>query len=294
MTDTVSRRLHTPVATPTSDTQQTSSVARKPPGFLDKLKKYGVVGMITVGIIMPALVAFQLMTAPKSPADFNMPSPPAITMPIQQPDGFDRTPPVIVVQPGVQHPGVQQPGVPQPGVPQPGVQQPGVQQPGVSPPGVQQPGVQQPRVEQPTAQQTVQTLARESVLDGSLSGAEAKALVVLAQQTAEAADWMTLGHLYGHHASTAEARAVLDVAFVRAGVPVGAGQQQIEARVKQLVNDGALGSPMRGRLHTDNMLQTTVDGMRVFTSAGARPQVFVEVPGQGAFGPFALHARVSS
>lgn len=299
---------HRPTSTPaSSDGSSTRSASlqehARDGGFLDGLKKWGVTGAVVAGLVIPAIVAVQIVSAPRSPADLDVtpPAPPAISQPAQpQPPGDvfvpgrGGSPPVV--SPAQPAEPVAPPVVPPAPTTQPEVP-PVVAQPPVLPADPVAPGA-------PIAPGDLNGAVQRAFQDGVVTAAEAKEATNAVLQkgpNASVADWQLLTTVYVDGRTSADARRVLDAAFVRAGVPLGKGAAHIEQVVMRAVAAHALGAPLRGRLPTQNMMRLDLaptnalpQGATVWTSPGSRPQAFIDIPGQGVFGPVAVAVRVGS
>lgn len=305
----VSNRRPTETPTSTRSTQAThaahatttsavSSTTRPPKEDLAaRIKKWGVTSVAIVGLVIPAFIGVQIMNAPRSPA--NLLTPPAITQPVTV------TPPPMqdVFVPPTPHqpapPAVVAPPAPTITAP-PAVVTPPV--PTITAPVVPAPDTDH-IVVQPPAEE-VQSFAgdvQHAFVDGALTAAEAKVLGRSIQQLGTKAttqDWQLLASVYHDGRTTDDARAIFDTFFVRAGVPVGAGAEHVASVVQKAAARDALGPALRGRLQTSQLMRLDVRpsaelprGATVWVAPGARPQAFVEIPGQGSFGPLLTAVR---
>jgi hypothetical protein len=277
-------RTSTSTSTSTATSTATSTLAPPGEGLLSRVKKWGVTAVVAAGLIIPATIGLQIMNAPRSPVD--LPVPPAITQPVQPPtqDVFvpprptQPAPPVVVAPPA----------------------QP-VSPPVVSPPTAPPVVTPEQPTEQPPAVLTFVQHVQRAFVDGHLDVAEAKTLaraLTGAGAQATTADWQLLATAYKDSRTTGDARAVLDTVFVRAGVPTGAGADHVVRVVEDAAARDALGPALRGRLQTGQLLRLDVApsaelprGATVWMAPGQRPQAFVEIPGQGAFGPLLTAVR---
>jgi len=281
-----------------NDTVASPGLARhtRDGGFLSQLKKWGVVGAVVTGLVIPATIALQIAGAPSSPSQLNVPTPPAISQPIAPPvDRFDPGPPAVVVLPPVTAPvtDVAPPVVPvSPPVTAPVA--PPVTAPVASP--VTAPvDVVAPPVAAPIT--GVAGLLAHAFNDGAVDVAEAKGVIGAAHNVA---DIRLVVAAFDDSRTSSDARDVFDAFFVRNGVPHGKGAAHVTAQVEGAAARGDL-TALRGRLQTAQMLRvelpassTLPRGGTVWVAPGARAQAFLEVNGQGAFGPIALQVRPSS
>ena len=305
----VSNRRPTETPTSTRSTQAThaahatttsaaSSTTRPPKEDLAaRIKKWGVTSVAIVGLVIPAFIGVQIMNAPRSPA--NLLTPPAITQPVTV------TPPPMqdVFVPPTPHqpapPAVVAPPAPTITAPPAVVTPPA---PTITAPVVPAPDTDH-IVVQPPAEE-VQSFAgdvQHAFVDGALTGVEAKTLGRSIQQLGTKAttqDWQLLASVYHDGRTTDDARAIFDTFFVRAGVPVGAGAEHVASVVQKAAARDALGPALRGRLQTSQLMRLDVRpsaelprGATVWVAPGARPQAFVEIPGQGSFGPLLTAVR---
>ena len=305
----VSNRRPTETPTSTRSTQAThaahatttsavSSTTRPPKEDLAaRIKKWGVTSVAIVGLVIPAFIGVQIMNAPRSPA--NLLTPPAITQPVTV------TPPPMqdVFVPPTPHqpapPAVVAPPAPTITAPPAVVTPPA---PTITAPVVPAPDTDH-IVVQPPAEE-VQSFAgdvQHAFVDGALTAAEAKVLGRSIQQLGTKAttqDWQLLASVYHDGRTTDDARAIFDTFFVRAGVPVGAGAEHVASVVQKAAARDALGPALRGRLQTSQLMRLDVRpsaelprGATVWVAPGARPQAFVEIPGQGSFGPLLTAVR---
>jgi hypothetical protein len=284
---------------PVVEVDGTARLADRGPGFLDGLKRWGIVGK-AASFILPAALALQLVGCSPAPA----PTPdPSVTPVVVAVDGFEQ--PSGTVRPPAPAPVAPTPGpidaapVTVPPAPPPA---PGPVQPAPAPvqptpvvvapaPGPVQPT---PVVVAPApVALTVSESVRAALADNVVTEAEVKALVVRVSAGASVDEYRALASAYASPALTPEARDVLDVAFARSGVPVGGGATRLTQVVERLAARDALGAPLRGRLNTTHLMKLDLAasadfpaGATVWSSPGARAQVFVDVPAAGVFGPF--------
>ena len=298
----------TPSSPATSSASPTLTQHAKDPGFLAKLAKWGVTGAIVTGLVVPALIALQIATAPRSPADLQVPppAPPAITQPVDvfQPQHPPQGPPVVVTQPTQPTQPAQptRPAQPTPAQPAPPADSVVVAPPSapvVAPPVVTQPpAVTPPVVAPPVVEQpTVASMVSQALHDGVVDVGEAKAIV---HQLRDVADIRLVAAAYNDGRVTNDARVVLDTFFVRNGVPAGAGVTTVTQKAATALADGSL-TPLRGRLQTQNMMRVDLApssslprGATGWVAPGPRAQLFLQLPGQGVFGPVALTTRTAS
>ena len=285
-------------ATPATTSSAASSTTRPPKEDLAaRIKKWGVTSVAIVGLVIPAFIGVQIMNAPRSPA--NLLTPPAITQPVTvtpppmrdvfvPPTPHQPTPPAVVAPPAPTM--TAPPAVVTP--PAPTITAPVVPAPDTDPVVVQPPA------------EEVQSFAgdvQHAFVDGALTGVEAKTLGRSIQQLGTKAttqDWQLLASVYHDGRTTDDARAIFDTFFVRAGVPVGAGAEHVASVVQKAAARDALGPALRGRLQTSQLMRLDVRpsaelprGATVWVAPGARPQAFVEIPGQGSFGPLLTAVR---
>jgi hypothetical protein len=282
-----------------SSSSTTTPAPARDPGMMSRLKKWGVIGAIAVGLAIPAFIGVQIATAPRSPVDLHVPPPivqtqPTTTAPV---DVFVPAKPSQPTQPAIPQP----PTTPTPTdvIAQPTMPDVVVETP-TAPTTPVPPTPTTPEVQQPT----VQTVLAQAFHDGVLDVGEAKDAVRLLQQQGTSTtltDYKSLAASYADSRTTTEARGVLDATFVRAGVPVGEGAAHLQRLVERAAGKGELGQPLRGRLHTAQMMQLELApsaslprGATVWVSPGARAQAFVEVSGQGSFGPITVNVRAGS
>jgi hypothetical protein len=314
-TSTSTRSTQATHATHTTHATTTSAVSSttRPPkeDLAARIKKWGVTSVAIVGLVIPAFIGVQIMNAPRSPA--NLLTPPAITQPVTvtpppmqdvfvPPTPHQPTPPAVVAPPALTitaPPAVVAPPAPTITAPPAVVTPPA---PTITAPVVPAPDTDHVVVQPPAEE--VQSFAgdvQHAFVDGALTGVEAKTLGRSIQQLGTKAttqDWQLLASVYHDGRTTDDARAIFDTFFVRAGVPVGAGAEHVASVVEKAAARDALGPALRGRLQTSQLMRLDVRpsaelprGATVWVAPGARPQAFVEIPGQGSFGPLLTAVR---
>jgi len=276
-----------PALTQTSD--MASRVRDRGGGFLDRVSKWGIVG-VAKAFVVPALIAAQLVGCSPAPTP-PRPAPPRAVVVV---DSFTPAPaaPIAPVRDAPAAPRAETPDPPQATSPGP---TPSTQTPSVpAPPAPAQGGTDTVVV----GAMSVPEAARAALSDGLVTADEAKAIVLGAP--ASIADHRALAELYQHARTSDDARDVLDVYFVRSGVPVGAGAEHVQATFERLARQDALGAPLRGRLNTAHLMKLELapsaafrDGATIWTAPGERATTFIEIPSKGTFGPVSLAGRVS-